>query len=261
MSQQFPRISGRLGQTILLDATFFHAGTPVEPYAVRQIEIYKSSVRDENLQTVIPISDPHSTSYPSPLERVTGRTGYLRMPWSVPITLSAPAAYFDKWSFIPADVFGSAGSEADPDDPTLWQSQCFRFWLYPDNWFGDDGLETVRFGFEPLDSKFGKGEKRMLEVGLMPLPLYDYNHNLVVPLIPFLNGYIHIETQNCEVIIDREPMVIGIRQGSYRSNPFVMRFLVDTCSYMAGTYRYYVSIEMPNGQVLRSKELDFTVSV
>lgn len=257
---QFPRISGRVGQTLVLDNTFYHNGAAAEPYAVRRIEIYKSSVRDENLVTVIPIADPQSTSYPEPLERITDRPGYLRLLWAVPVNLSAPAAYFDKWVFISEDVYGSSGSEVDPDDPSIQQEKCSRFWLYPDQWFVDDGLETVRFGFEPLDSKFSKGERRMLEVGLMPLPLYDYDHNLVAPLIPFLQGFIHIQTQNCETMIDREPMTIGIRQGSYRSNPFVMKFLLDTCSFLVGTYKYHVSIEMPNGQILRSNEFHFTVN-
>jgi hypothetical protein len=256
---QFPRISGRVGQTIILDNTFYHAGIAAEPYAVRRIEIYKSSVRDENLVTVIPISYPHDSEYPFPLERVNDRPGYLRLPWAVPVDLSAPAAYFDKWVFIPDDVYSSGGTEVDPDDPSIQQEKCSRFWLYPDQWFVDDGLETVRFGFEPLDSKFNKGDKRMLEVGLMPLPLYDYDHNLVVPLIPFLQGFIHIETQNCEIIVDKEPMTIGIRQGSYRSNPFVMKSLIDTSGFLIGTYKYYVSIEMPNGQVLRSNEFHFTI--
>ncbi|MDP1713062.1 MAG: hypothetical protein Q8K86_11480 [Candidatus Nanopelagicaceae bacterium] len=249
----YPRISGRSGRPLNLDNTFYFDGQAQEPYAVRRIEIYLQSVRPENLVVAIPIADPGSTTYPLPLERIAGKPGYLRLIWTPPETLAVPNIYFDKWVFIP-DATGSW------DDPDLEVEKCSRFWLYPSTVFVDDGLETIRFGFEPLDLKFAKGDKRPLEVGLMPLPLYDYDQNLVAPIIPQLLGTIHVETMNREVLVDTEPMTIGLRQGSYRSNPFVMKYLLDTSCYLTGTYRYWVTITLPNGQKIRSKEFDFTIT-
>jgi len=259
MARPFPRISGRVGQPIILGTTFYHAGAPEEPYAVRKIEIYKSSVRDENLVVTIPIPDPGTTNYPSPLERFDDRPGYLQLVWDVPCELSVPDIFFDKWYFIPSETCN--GTIDDLNDESVWVEKCNRFWLYPDGWYSDDGLETIRFGFEPLDVKFNKGERRMLEVGLMPLPLYDYNHNLVAPIIPFLEATIFIRTRNHEILVNEEPMTVGIRQGSFRSNPYVLQFLLDTGCFLVGTYVYRITVKLPNGQSIRSKEFDFTVSV
>lgn len=258
MAQPFPRIAGRVGQPILLDATFYNGGIAEEPYAVRRIEIYKSSVRQENLVAIVPISDPGSTNFPLPLTRTPDRPGYLTLSWDVPKELSVPDIFFDKWVFLPQEP----GSGHTIDDPELLREKCMRFWCYPENsWYVDDGLESIRFGFEPLDVKYSKGERRPLEVGLMPLPLYDYNSNLVMPLIPMLRATITVRTRNYEVVVDEEPMSIALRQGSYRSNPFVARHLIDTNCFLAGTYVYRVTLWLPNGQSIRSKEFEFTIGI
>jgi len=198
--------------------------------------------------------------------------------YDVPIDAVVPDVYIDVWYYYPdnpcllADYAGSTDCEqqtdgtfchADLDSESvtcLLQSCCHRFWVYPDAWYCDDDLTTVRFAFEPLDQKFRRPEVRPLEVGLMPLPLYDYDFNLVSPMIPFLDATIKVETRNCELMVDNEPMTIGIRQGSYRSNPFVLRWNLDTSRFMVGSYSYRVTVRLPNGSSRVSKDYIFTVS-
>jgi hypothetical protein len=94
----------------------------------------------------------------------------------------------------------------------------------------------------------------------MPLPLYDNDFNLNMPIIPNLDGFITIETGNKETIVEDAPMEMKIRQGSYRSNPFVLSYLLDTTDYLIGTYSYRVKVDMPDGTSRVSKDFNFTVS-
>ncbi len=144
--------------------------------------------------------------------------------------------------------------------PELLLKCCHRFWIYPENWFCDDRLQTVRFGFEPLDQKFYSPEQRTLEIGLMPLPLYDYNFNLVTPLIPFLTPTITIETQHHELLVDKEECRMGLRQGSYKTNPFVIQYDVDTTRFLKGTYQYHIALRMPDGSSRVSRKFILTIA-
>jgi hypothetical protein len=151
----------------------------------------------------------------------------------------------------------------DLDDPiheTQILTECHRFWVYPDDWFSADKLQTIRFGFEPLDSRFYAPENRPLEVGLMPLPLYDYNFNLVNPMIPYLKPTISISTRFCEQLVVDEPCRIGLRQGAYRSNPYVVAYDLDTSMFMRGTYQYNIKLNLPDGSSRVSRKFTFTVS-
>jgi hypothetical protein len=143
----------------------------------------------------------------------------------------------------------------------MWDNICGRFFVINSNtWYGDDELITKRFGFEPLDRNFQKGEVRFLEVGIMPLPLYDYDWNRIVPLIPYLQASITIETLNCERIIEDAPMELGLRQGSYRTNPFVAKYKLDATAMLIGTYRYWVKFTLPNGETRISNKLHISIN-
>lgn len=254
------RISARQGLPVALDVTFFRNGMVADPYAIRFIDIYKSCVRDENLYARVVFSEPGSAGYPDPAERIadpTGATlvGQYRYNFDVPLAYPQDI-YFDVWRFIADDP----GSGADLNNPDLFQSQANRFWVSPDGWYLDDGLETVRFTFEPLDLKFKKPEKRVLEAGIVPLPLYDFNCNQVMPIITQLTPFIRIETENCELLVDWEPCVIGLRSGSYRDSPFTIQFLLDTSRFLIGSYRYQLMVQLPNGQTRISEKFTFTVS-
>jgi hypothetical protein len=140
------------------------------------------------------------------------------------------------------------------------QHVCQRFWLYPDSYYTDSGLENIRLGFEAMDDKFTQPEVRTLEVGIMPLPLYDYNYNLVAPIIPNLKATISIMTDQCEILICNEPMKIGIRQGTFRSNPFVLQYLFNTMRVLRGSYKYQVTLRLPNGETRTSPRFALQVS-
>ncbi|MBD3406201.1 MAG: hypothetical protein GF411_08835 [Candidatus Lokiarchaeota archaeon] len=250
------RISARLGRTVCLPACFYRNGIPQDPYAIRMVRIYRRAVEEANLVAEIPFLDPGSTDYPLPAIANPNRTGCYELQFDVPSDWAAPDAYFDVWYFVPDDL----GSGQDITDESTWLSQCNKFWVYPDGWFIDDGLIVPRLGFEPLDVKFRAGEKRYLEVGMMPLPLYAYDYNLVAPMLPYVLATITIETQNKETIVDNESMEIGLRQGTYRSNPFVIKYFLDTSRFIIGTYNYQVTLVMPQGQTIVSPRFTLTIS-
>jgi hypothetical protein len=285
LSNASPRISARRGQVVDLSVDFYNSGVLKDPYAIRHIEIYKTQVLPHNLVATIPIIDLNDPSYPSPLCRSYNNAsgvatteadpeavlipGRFHLPYYVPNDSTVPDIYFDVWYYFgesPCDTDPLTSTEptgCDLDDPsydTMLLKCCHRFWIYPEEWFCDDRLQTVRFGFEPLDQRFYTPEIRPLEVGLMPLPLYDFNFNLVTPLIPFLNPTISISTQRCELLVNNEPCRIGIRQGSYRSNPWVIQYDLDTTRFLKGTYQYQITLTLPNGSVRVSRKFILTIA-
>jgi hypothetical protein len=270
----FPRISGRLGQTIDLNVTFYQDGVPSDPYAITKVSIYRTAVKHENKIAEFPVVPPWDPQYPSPVSRelMAGSSfvfnpGVYHLFWEVPKgDIPVPNTFFDVWHFIPTHESGSsaAGAGGTEDysylnEEGLWQSCCNQFWLYDDAFSCDSGLENIRLGFEALDQKFNQPEVRTLEVGIMPLPLYDYNYNLVAPLIPQLKAKIYIFSDNCEMIVDGAPMTIGLRSGSYRTNPFTLQYLIDTSKFLKGSYKYRVVVTLPNGQTRASS--DFSLQV
>lgn len=282
MTEPLPRISGRLGQTVALNALFYRNGVLTDPFAIRRVRIYRSAVSDENLIVELPFVLPGDSLYPLPAERQFDSSGdpiegAFILNWDVPSSgIPTPDIFFDVWDFISDDCTatgaGDAGTDgpsaADPclDDEEEFISLCNKFFLLPDGWFLDDGLEVFRFGFEALDLKFHQPECRTLEVGLMPLPLYDFDFNLIAPVMPYLTATFTLLSENEELLIDQEPMVIGIRQGSFRSNPFTLQFKFNTsvvestgCPLLKGTYKYRVALLLPNGETRVSP--DFTLQI
>lgn len=266
----YPRISGRLGNTIDLNVTFYKNGVPTDPFAIRKVSIYRSAVQDENLVAEFLVLCPDDPNYPSPLSREaesgTEATGVFHLFWEVPSSgIPTPDIFFDVWSYIPTDPGGSGGTDltsgcSELDDETLWQSCCNRFWLYPDGFFCDDGLANIKLGFEPTDIKLRQPEKRTIEIGITPLPLYDFDYNRIAPIIPMLNAKITIMTENCEVLVSDAPMSLGLRDGTFRSNPFVAKYLVDTTTFLKGSYKYRVTLDLPNGESRVSPDFVLQVS-
>lgn len=286
----YTRIAGHRGNPVRLDVTFNRGGVPTGPYAITKVEIYHTQVLPHNKVAEFVTDSPCAphTTYPSPIyqltqdipagncgtDAITGDPvpGMYTLLWDVPDDAVAPGVYFDVWYYLATnpclldDYIGSTVCDGDCPDLTsgefdsLLLKSCNRFWVYPDSWDATDGLQTVRFGFEPLDQKFHKPEARPLEVGIVPLPLYDYNYNLVTPLMPMLQASITIQTGHRELLVDAAPMEIGIRQGSYRSNPYVLRYPLDTSAFLIGTYYYRILVTLPDGTTRSSKEFVFTVS-
>lgn len=275
----YTRISARKGQDVDLRTIFYRGGQPADPFKIYRVEIFRGSVAGCNIVDAIDVEQGSSGSepYPFPLERWTGEitagmctgnpvctsrtsqtssTGRFKLIWAVPTDAIVPDIYFDVWYFFATDP--GVSDLDDARDQLL--EQCNRFWVYPDNWYVDGGLQTIRFGFEPLDVKFHKPERRPLEVGIMPLPLYDYDYNLVAPIIPYLTPSISIWTSADEEVIINSPCAVKLRQGSFRSNPYVISYLLDTCTLFKGTYRYRVSVVLPDGSNRVSGDFYFTVS-
>ncbi len=303
------RLNAISGEPVLLNTTFYQAGQPKDPYAIRAVKIYKNSVRPENLVLTIPIlggpgdcgtaaSPTEAAEYPSPIQRVpisggtgacgtvlnTGNCGTVPgetqyVPGAYTLAVDLPACLFDTGMYF--DVWCFIGSESDIDpascattdvtaddsfdctttcDTDCLQSFCNKFFVTAGGWYGDDDLTTLRLGFEPLDTRFQQPEKRKLEVGMMPLPLYDFDYKKIMPLLPFLQGTITIESQHHELLVTDAPMTIGERTGSYRSNPFVLRYLIDTTKFLKGTYQYRVDVQLPNGESRSSPYFNITIA-
>jgi hypothetical protein len=279
---EYNRISGRVNNIVNLDTIFYHNGVAEDPYAIRRIDIYKGSVKDENLNASIILPPPDDPNYPSPVVKIAEGgvilDGHFSLPFLVPNDFVAPEIYFDVWRFIGGDQGGSIG--VPDEDESTWISQCNRFWIYPDGWYLDDELTTIRIGFEALDKHFRKPEARNIEVGLVPLPLYDFDYNKIIPLIPQIQAFIQIETENGEVIVggtrkldcDGNPCIgsngeaevqgrarIGLRQGSYRTNPYVVQYRIDTNQFLIGSYKYRIILVLPNGESRVSDDFHFDI--
>lgn len=256
----YERISGRLGNVIDLKITFFRNGIPTDPFAIRRVSIYRSAVKPENLIAEFPVLEPWDPNYPSPISKQSmdgsePSPGVFHLYWDVPKTgIPVPDIFFDVWSYVADDpgIGSPAGSEEAQflDDEANWTSCCERFWLYQDGFNCCDGLTVPRLGFEAMDVKFYKPEIRTLEVGIMPLPLYDYDYNCMAALIPQLKAWISImpDADMCDKIVDQEPMRMGLRQGTYRTNPFVLQYTLDTSKFIKGAYKYQVGVQLPNGE-------------
>ena len=94
----------------------------------------------------------------------------------------------------------------------------------------------------------------------MPMPLYDFNYNLVAPIIPLMTGTITIKTMNNEIMVRDGAMTMGLRQGSYRTNPFVLRYSLDTMDFLIGTYKYRITVTLPDGTTRTSGDFILTIS-
>lgn len=287
-----PRISARTGMVVDLDVRFYQGGVLTDPFAIRFVEIYRSQVLPHNLVTTIPFVYPTDILYPAPAcqlddsdvvvdpclptEGSAGGVGQYHLPYEIPVDSVSPDVYFDVWYYHPTDpcadvIIGTTGTggeditdieSCDIDDEEFDDRLlrcCHRFWVYPNEWFCGDQLQTIRFGFEPLDQRFHYPEVRPLEVGVMPLPLYDYNFNLVNSMVPMLQPTISIETQSCELLVDRDVCRMGLRQGSYRTNPWVIQYDLNTELFLKGTYRYQITIPMPDGSSRVSRKFIFTI--
>lgn len=272
-SDIMPRISGRLGNPLDLNLTFYRNGIPTDPYAIRKISIYRSAVQAENLVTEFLISSPLDPSYPTPISREVDsnnvvQPGVFHLYWEVPDTgIPTPDIFFDVWSYLPVNPgIGSGGTGATGtgsedllNDESLWQTCCEKFWLYPDGFYCDANLSNIRLAFEAMDAKLKQPEVRTIEVGIMPLPLYDFDYNKIAPLIPMLRAKISIWTENCELLVDGDPMEIGLRDGSYRSNPFTLKYRVCSSFFLKGSYKYRVMVCLPNGETRVSDDFHFMV--
>ena len=288
LQQALPRISGRTNQLIDLNVDFYNNGQLADPFYIQRVEIYQCSVTPANLVAAIPFVDCGDALYPAPacqesIQQDAGLcgtapptdptliTGKYHLLFLVPPEFKTPDVYIDVWYFYPYDPCNSPSygttstsgtNPCDCNDPAfhdLLVQCCHRFWIYPDSWYCNDNLQCVNFSFEPLSTRFNFPENKCLEVGLMPLPLYSYNKNLVNPLIPFLKPTITIGTQYCDVLVQDGTMEIGLRQGQYRSNPWTMKYNLNTSLYMRGSYWYQVKLTLPDGSTRVSQKFWFEI--
>jgi len=261
------RISARAGQIVKLDTVFYSGGEVYDPYAIREINIYRDQVQAENLVASIPIANPEpdDDAYPDPI--VQTDTGKYYMPFLVPADAVVPAVYLDVWTYFPTNPCGGTGGtggtnpcDLDSAEFTgLLLSCCHRFWAYPDNLHCADNLLSFQLAFEPLNQKFGTTDKRYLEVGFMPMPLYDFDYNFFAPFLPSLKATISIYTRNEELLVDCDDMITGLRQGHYRTNPFVFKWLLNGSQFLIGTYKYRIAVQFPDGTVQNSSYFNFTI--
>jgi len=276
------RLSGAVCEDIAINVQFLNSGVPADPSAICSVKIYKCSVSQENLVTEVVFPEPTDNDFDLSNEFVYG--GMLQRcndtsdpalcgtdvepqftPGCFVLNLNLcpdvfeTGVYFDVWNFVGTACDPCEGTDVTSvtdasicADETQLQSQCNKFFVSDRGWFVDDGLKNIRLGFEPLDKRFQQPEKRYLEVGLTPLPLYDFDTDKIQAILPSLSATITIQTACFELLVDAEPMKVGLRQGSYRSNPYILKYLLDTNRFLKGTYRYRVDVQLPDGQTRSS---------
>lgn len=242
----YPRVSGRVGEIVALNMNFYHNRVLSSPFAIRRIDIFRASLKPEDLVAQVVFPSPVETAYPAPGIEIN--PGMFEVNFAVPETFVPNDAYFDVWYFIGEDP-GTAGF----DNENLWNFQTGQFWLFDDVWVSDDELLSKRLGFEPLDKKFKRGEIRNLEIGIHPLPKYDYDFNKIAPIIPQLSPSITVWTIHDELLLSDVPCKIGVRQGHHRNSPFVIQCLLDTRTLIRGTYRYVVKVNIGRDVIISDK--------
>lgn len=282
LENSLPRISARNGQLVDLNVDFYNNGKLDDPFWIKKVEIYKCNTSPHNLQSIITVIEPDNPYYPSPIcqEKMATNDGdcgtediqeiYIpgkyHLPFLVPSDFKSPEVYIDVWYYYPKNPCDPDSFPADcppvndltdeditncditdPDLEHLLKSCCHRFWVYPDSWFCSDGIQTVEFSYEPLSVRFNYPEKRNLEIGLIPLPIYNHNRKLVESLIPYIKPYITIGTQHCEYIVSDVLVELGFRQGHNCQNPWMIKYLLDTNKFLKGSYWYQIKLELPDG--------------
>ena len=98
------RISARAGQVVALDTIFYGNGEPFDPYAIREVNIYRDQVQAENLIATIPVVNPEDDDYPSPLVKTD--TGKYYLPFLMPADAVVPSVYLDIWTYYPTNPCG-----------------------------------------------------------------------------------------------------------------------------------------------------------
>jgi hypothetical protein len=254
----YNRINARVGSVVNLNMTTLRNGKPQTPYAIREINIYRGSIRPGNIVATIPFPDPDTTNYPFPASEMA--TGEFIVPFLVPDNFVTCDIYFDVWSFIGTDP-GAIGTDPGcipANDTNLWVSQPGMFWVFDDIWISNDQLKTLRLGFDPLDKQLRGGELRTIEVAVYPLPLHDYDYNVLAPIIPQLSPTITIHSSYDELIIFDAPCRMGIRQGANLNAPYVIQCFIDTRTLVRGMYKYTVKVNIDD-KVMISPRFNFTI--
>jgi len=277
------RLSGSVCNDIDLNVQFLQCGAPKDPYALKSIKIYACTVGQANLVTEIVL--PCATDYDRDLSNEYIYGGLIRRCGNtvdpglcgtdyVPVftpgcfvftmnlcpDLFKAGVYYDVWEFV-GDPCSPCFDETQSTEVTEYcesdnlqpvYSKCSKFFVSDQCWNMDDGLRKINLGFEPLEARFQQPEVRTLEIGLTPLPLYDYDVKKMASIIPSLDATITFMTSYQEILVDREKLCIGLRQGSYRSNPYVLQYLLDTNRFLKGTYKYRIDVKLPNGETRSS---------
>ena len=237
MVQEYPRVAGRVGNIVKLNMKFMRNGVANDPFALRQVDIYRNSPSPANLAATLLFPDPSDVLYPSPASNPN--PGEFIVPFLIPDSFVTNDIYFDVWRFVGID-----NGATDLNNESNWISQGGIFWVFDDVWLSDDELRSKHIGFEPLDKKFRRGEVRKLEIAIHPLPIYDYEYNQLAPVIPQLNPTISIYTAHDELIISDAPCQMGVRQGAHRNSPFVVQCLIDTKTLLIGLYKYKIKVNL-----------------
>lgn len=281
------RLNGTVCEDIALKTKFYNNGTPADPATICSVKIYRCSVTEENLVTeiVFPSVTPEDFDlsrefiYGGLLQRCGDTStapvcGTDNVPSFTPgcyilnlnlcPDLFSAGVYYDVWNFVGTACNPCSGTDVTSfadlcDDESQIQSQCNRFYVNGDGWFVDDCLKNINIGFEPLDKRYQQPEKRWLEVGITPLPLYDYDTAKMSAIIPSLQATITFVTACNELLVDAEPMYVGLRQGSYRSNPYELKYLLDSNRFLKGTYKYRIDVNLPDGQIRSSPYMTIAI--
>jgi hypothetical protein len=258
---EYPRVAGRIGNTIDLNVTFYHNGVPQAPAAIRRIDIFKGSIRSNNIVDQIILPPPTSPSYPGPLRQI--RPGAFVLPYVIPSTFVPNEVYYDVWNYVGSppmpDVPGTDELVVDLDNKAFWVAEYGQFMVFEDDWIEDDGLFTKKLAFNPLDTRIRKGEIKTIEINIIPVPARSFEYNRLAGILPNLRPTISFRTTNNEYLagMTNIPCTIGIMQGHHK-HPFVIQCPVDSTNILIGTYQYNISVLVGDQQII-SEPFSITV--
>ena len=151
--RRFTRFNARKDNLVELKREFYNNGVLADPNAIIKVEIHKVEY-DRN--------DPDNTLVETLTTGINQTsTGKYQLDFIVPESYEANFIYVDVWHYRT-----TATSEVTIDD-----SSTFR--LFENNWYVEDGLQNFKYQLFPDIKTLTSGEKRNIELQIVPLPLYN----------------------------------------------------------------------------------------
>jgi hypothetical protein len=231
----FSRFNARKGHTVELKREFYHANVLENPYALIKVEIHKVTYdRDNPVNTLIETIDG--------VDVVSEDVGKLKVNFDIPEDFESNYVYYDVWYYQVSDT-----SEITIDDSTTFK-------VFDDHWFTQDGSTNYKYQMFPDIKTFTKGEKRNIELQIVPLPLYNTNEDLNEKILPITGIEVKIETKNNELILDWTNTITQNLANKARIN-------IDTnlAEFRKGVYYYWVKLLLPNSDIIITQKFAFNI--
>jgi hypothetical protein len=231
----FSRFNARKGNTVELVREFYHASVLEDPYALIKVEIHKIVYdRETPTNTLADTIDG--------VDLVQDSTGKWKANFDIPESYESKYIYYDVWHYQTSDT-----SEITIDD-----SSTFK--VFDDMWFVQDGSTNYKYQMFPDIKTFTKGEKRNIELKIVPLPLYNTCSDLDEYILPITDIQVKIETKDQELILDWTNVI-----SKNLANKALINIDTNLSEYRKGVYYYWVKLILPNSDILITQKFAFNI--